>query len=49
MDAKLEIIEYEVEVDIQINDDDLQYIDYLMSMSEDRAFNAAHTVALLGE
>ena len=49
MDAKLEIVQYEVEVNIELTGDDLQFLEYLLSMIEDQAFNTAETMALLAE
>jgi hypothetical protein len=49
MDLKLEIITYEIEVKLKLSDDTIQLLDFLLSLIEDQAFNAAQSMALLAE
>ena len=48
-EAKIKEITTEVELKISINEDGLKYLDFLMTMIEDDAFNAAQNIALLGQ
>lgn len=49
LDQKLEKIEYELEIRIQISDDSLKYLDYLLNRIEDQAFSTAEAINLLGD
>lgn len=49
LDQKLEKIEYELEIRIQISDDSLKYLDYLLNKIEDQAFSTAEAINLLGD
>lgn len=48
-DAKLEKLKYNVQLHLDIDDDELKYIDYMLNRVSDDAFKAAETIALLGE
>ncbi len=47
-DAKLEELDYKVQMEIEVADDDLQYLDYLLERIENKAFSAAEAIANLG-
>jgi TP901 family phage tail tape measure protein len=48
MDAKLEEIQYSVDLQVEIEDDSLKYINYLLDNLDDSAHSAAEAIALLG-
>ena len=47
-DAKLEELDYKVNVQIEFADDELAYLEYLIEKIENRAFSAADAIANLG-
>jgi hypothetical protein len=49
MDAKIAKIQYQVEVKIEIEDQKLEYLDYLLSKLEDKEFSAAQSMSKLSE
>lgn len=49
LDSKLEAIEYKVEVQIEVDERDIKLIDYYLSKIEDKAFNAAESIALINK
>jgi TP901 family phage tail tape measure protein len=49
LDAKLEALDYEVQMHIEVADDDLAYLEYLLERIENRAFSAADAIANLGK
>jgi TP901 family phage tail tape measure protein len=48
-DLQLEEITYAVEIDIEISDDKLEILDYLLSRIEDDAWKAAEAITYMGE
>ena len=48
-DQALEKIEFKVQIKVDASDDDLAYIEFLMSKIEDDAFAAAESIGLLGD
>lgn len=48
-DKKLEKVQYQVELRVSINEDDMEYFDYMLSKIEDDAYAAAEAIALLGD
>lgn len=49
LDAKLEELDYKVQMHIEVADDDLAYLEYLLERIENRAFSAADAIANLGK
>ena len=48
-DVIFEKTQYKIEIKIAVKDDELEYLDYLLSKIEDDAYSAAETIALIGE
>lgn len=48
-DLELEKIEYKLQIKLDIADDELEYLEYLLSKTEDDAFKAAEAIANLEE
>lgn len=48
-DAKLEELDYKVQMEIEVADDELQYLEYLLERIENKAFSAADAIANLGK
>jgi len=48
-DLQLEKIDYKVQVQIDIEDDELQYLEYMLERIENKAFSAAEAIANLGQ
>ena len=49
LDLQLEKIQYEVELEISVSQDSLDYLDYQLSKIEDDAFAAAEKISLIGQ
>ena len=47
-DAKLEKVEYVVEIKLDVDDRDLEHLEFLLEMLEDKDFNAAEAIANIG-
>ena len=47
-DAKLEKVEYVVEIKLDVDDRDLEQLEFLLEMLEDKDFNAAEAIANIG-
>lgn len=48
-DVIFEKTQYKIEIKIAVKDDELEYLDYLLSKIEDDAYSAAEAIALIGE
>ena len=48
-DLKFEALTYEIEVDIDLEEDDLKLLDYYLEKLDDDAFSAAESITLLGK
>lgn len=48
-DLALEEVEYSLELQIDVAEDSLKYLDYLLSKLDDSAYDAAESIALLGK
>ena len=48
-DEMLEIIDTKVQLNVEVNDRDIELIEYLMKQLEDKAYSAADAIALLGK
>ena len=48
-DAALEKTKYKVDLQINVNDDDLKYLNYLLEKLDDAAYDAAESIANLGQ
>lgn len=48
-DVIFEKTQYKIEIKIAVKDDELEYLDYLLSKVEDDAYSAAEAIALIGE
>lgn len=48
-DVIFEKTQYKIEIKIAVKDDELEYLDYLLSKIEDNAYSAAEAIALIGE
>ena len=48
-DIIFEKTQYKIEIKIAVKDDELEYLDYLLSKIEDDAYSAAEAIALIGE
>ena len=48
-DKALEIITTQVQLNVEVNDRDIELIEYLMKQLEDKAYSAADAIALLGK
>lgn len=48
-DVIFEKTQYKIEIKIAVKDDELEYLDYLLSKIEDDAYSAAEVIALIGE
>ena len=48
-DVIFEKTQYKIEIKIAVKDDELEYLDYLLSKIEDDAYAAAEAIALIGE
>lgn len=47
-DAKLEELDYKVNLQVEFSDDELSYLEYLLERIENKAFSAAEAIANLG-
>lgn len=48
-DVIFEKTQYKIEIKIAVKDDELEYLDYLLSKIEDDAYSAAEAIALIGD
>lgn len=48
-DVIFEKTQYKIEIKIAVKDDELEYLDYLLSKIEDNAYSAAEAIALIGD
>lgn len=48
-DLQLESIEYKLEFQMDINDQELEYLDYLLEKLDDAAYDSAQSIAILGK
>ena len=48
-DVIFEKTQYKIEIKIAVKDDELEYLDYLLSKIEDDAYSAAEAIALIGK
>mgnify|MGYP004644267003 FL=1 len=48
-DVIFEKTQYKIEIKIAVKDDELEYLEYLLSKIEDDAYAAAEAIALMGE
>lgn len=48
-DVIFEKTQYKIEIKIAVKDDELEYLDYLLSKIEDDAYSVAEAIALIGE
>ncbi len=48
-DVIFEKTQYKIEIKIAVKDDELEYLDYLLSKIEDDAYSTAEAIALIGE
>jgi hypothetical protein len=48
-DVIFEKTQYKIEIKIAVKDDELEYLDYLLSKIEDEAYSAAEAIVLIGD
>ena len=49
LSKKLEKVQYKLELKLDISESDMEYVEYMLSRIEDKAFSAAEAISLLGE